>query len=136
MPRKFIPIQKPFDKRMEFVKALYEADIPDSWYCFDKLDCSESLFRQRNEEMTFDKYFEQAKKGNHIVFSIGQEEINPKTLEEITTISLTMCFVYFPESPRTDNFFWYFCPNEEKQYNLINDIFKKIYNKEMEFKAP
>ncbi len=56
-PEIWLNIEKESAKKTkEYMRALFESNIPGSWYWFDKLDCSISLARQPDPDMTYKKF--------------------------------------------------------------------------------
>ena len=89
----FLDIGKePLEKIKEFMSMLYNANLSESWHWFDKLDCSKSWARQIDDEMTFEKYLENASTMTTMI--LGRRELKPGTLDYITTISLFMRSVH------------------------------------------
>jgi hypothetical protein len=64
-------------KTKEFMKALFQSNIPGSWHWFDKLDCRISLARQPDPGMTDRRFIRNIRKNRFVRLQINRKEHPP-----------------------------------------------------------
>jgi len=119
---------KPLDKTKRFVRSLFEIDITDKITWFDKLDCSSSLARQDDPEMTLDYYLDNVTESVQIRYIIGKQEYIQN--EQIPAISLLLRD-RFEDSPTIGRFAWFMCHCNPENFTKIDEIFQETYGMTM-----
>ena len=90
------------------MRTLFEADIPGSWYWFDKLDCSISFDRQLDTQMTYKKFIRNIRKNRIVRFAINRKEHPPDDpFKNVNVIYLYIGLVHLPESERVERMAWH-----------------------------
>ena len=138
-PETWLNIEKESTKKIsEFMKTLFEADIPGSWYWFDKLDCSVSFARQLDKQMTYKKFIRNIRKNRFVRFAINRKEHPPDDLfKNVNVICLYIAFVRLPGSKHVERMAWHCTPidsiyfREHPNYKKIDEIFKKTFKTDM-----
>lgn len=135
----WLDIQKePTAKIKEFIKSLFEANIPGSWFRFEKVNYQESLARKPDPEMQYETFIQNIRDNRLVRFDVNKKEFHPDDpYEDVNVISLFAACIYLPETPEIERLAWHFTPigygffHEHPNYKTIDDIFKNIFNTEM-----
>jgi len=128
MEEKWLEIEKePIEKTKKLMELLYTANLPGTYSWFDKLDCSKSFARQKDPEMTLEKFVANITNSSFLRFGIGQKYTPCDSTEKITTISLFVHLYGLHNDPDVSRFYWFFCPLNEENYKRVDELFKKVY---------
>jgi hypothetical protein len=114
-----------FEDNKKFTKLLYNADISSKRIYFDILDCNKSLQRQKEENMTLDKYLRNISRDAFIAFFVDREQLNINTgiLEKTMTLAWRGDF---KNKFGIEHFAWFECPTREC-YHTADKIFQSAY---------
>ena len=125
-------------KNKEFMKLLFEANIPGSWYWFDILDCRVSFARQLDSQMTYKKFIRNIRKDRFVAIEINRKEHSPsEPFKNVNIIGFFMRSVTLPDSRQIERFAWHCTPidtgyfREHPNYKIVDEIFKKVFNTDM-----
>jgi hypothetical protein len=113
-PEIWLDIEKESVKKTkEFMKALFQSNIPGSWHWFDKLDCSVSFARQPDPGMTLNKFIGNIRKNRFVRLQINRKEHPPADLfKTMNVIGFCVCTVKLADSPGIERFAWHCTPIE------------------------
>ncbi len=113
---------KSVEQNRTFLKALYQSeDLEGARKWFDRLDCSVSPLRQRDQEMTLENYLSLITDHFHIVLQLGSPF--PDLIRYCASGS---------DSRGVTRFAWLECPFKEHNYNLISGLFNATSGQNIE----
>lgn len=136
----WLDIQKePTQKIKKFISALFESEIPGSWFRFDKVDLQESVTREADTQMTHQKFIQCMQDNRLVRLDLNKKEPYPgNPHQNINVISLFVACVQTPGSPDIERLARHFTPidygffKNHPNYKTVDGIFKKIFNADME----
>jgi len=130
--------KEPTKKINAFMKILFEADIPGSWYWFDKLNCRVSFARQRDDRMMYKKFIRHIRKDRIVRFQINRIEYPPDDpFKRVNVIGFFIGFVRLPDSEGTERMAWHCTPidsgyfRKHPNYQRVDEIFKRVFKTDM-----
>jgi hypothetical protein len=104
-----------------FFNSLYNCDkLEDRASWFDILDASVSWHRRIDDEMNFEKFFKIMNKDTDILMKLGSPQ---KDLIQYCAIC---------DFKGISRFAWIACSYNLLNYNLINDLFARAFNKNLD----
>ena len=105
----------------DFLRALYGAeDLQNARRWFDKLDISVSLSRQRDTDMSLDKFLDSMTGNFHIMLQTGQP-IEDEIIYCASSIG-----------DKTEKFAWVECPYTGHNYGIVSRLFNQFYGQELD----
>ena len=105
----------------DFLRALYGAeDLQNARRWFDKLDILVSSSRQRDTDMTLDKFLDSMTDKFHIVLQTGHP------IED----QIRYCASSMGERPEI--FAWVECPYNDHNYSIVSNLFNQVYGQELD----
>ena len=111
---------RPIEANKDFLRALYGAEyLQDARRWFDKLDTSVSWSRQRDTDMTLDKFLGSMTDKFHIVLQSGHP------FDDIRYCASSM-------GERPEIFAWVECPYNEHNYGIVSNLFNHVYRQELD----
>ncbi len=130
---------EPLEKIKEFMKTLFETDIPGSWQRFYKLDLNGDLKRKADPEMSQKIFSENIGKNKIVHFEINRLELPPTNpAEKINVIRLFIGGVELPDSKHVERLAWHCTPvdsgyfKDHPNYIRVDEIFKRVFKTNME----
>ncbi len=113
---------RPVEQNKTFLKTLYESqDLEGARKWFDQLDCSVSIERQIDREMTLDTY---------LGLMTDQFQILLRT--DFLYEDLIRYSVYGSDENGVTRFVWLECPLNERNYDLVARLFHDVYKQNIE----
>ena len=103
-----------------FLEKVYSSGLEQMHRWFDKLDCSVSIRRQDESEMTLEKFVRLIDKK-----SSSMLQVNSPTLYKIRYS------VVLEDSKNITRFVWMECPDSQININIISDIYKQSFGCEL-----
>lgn len=114
-----------FTKNKKFTKLLYEADINSKRIYFDIRDYDKSRSRQKDSDMTLDKYLKNISNNAMIVFFVDRMQLNIMN----GSMEKTMTLAWrgnFKNHFGIEHFAWFECPTKDC-YDVADKLFKSVY---------
>lgn len=130
---------EPLEKIKEFMKTLFETDIPGSWQRFYQLDLNGDLRRKTDPDMSHKIFIENIRENKIVHFEINRLELSPTIpTEQINVIRFFMGGVELPGSKHIERLAWHCTPvdsgyfKDHPNYKRVDHIFKRVFNTDME----
>jgi len=130
---------EPLEKIKQFMKTLFETDIPGSWRRFVKLDLNGDLKRKTDPDMSHEIFIENIRENKIVHFEINRFELPPANpSEKVNVIRLFMGGVELPDSKHVERLAWHCTPvnpgyfKDHPNYKRVDDIFKGVFNTDMD----
>lgn len=131
--------KEPLEKLKEFIKTLFETDIPGNWHRFYKLDLNSDLKRKADPEMSHKIFIENIGENKIVHFEINRLELPPTNpSEKINVIRLFIGGVELPDSKHIERLAWHCTPvnsgyfKDHPNYKRVDEIFKRVFKADME----
>lgn len=113
---------RPVGQNRAFLKALYETkDLENARKWFDQLDCSVSMVRETDSEMTLDKYLGLMTHQFHVILQIGSP------LPDLIRYSASGY-----DCHNVNRFAWLECHFNPRNYDLVSRLFNLLYQQDLE----
>jgi len=113
---------RPIEQNRAFLKALYETkDLERARKWFDTLDCSVSIERQIDREMTLDTYLR-----------LMNDQFQILLRTDFLYEDLIRYSVYGSDTNGVTRFAWLECPLNERNYDTIVHLFNRAYGQKLE----
>jgi len=136
--------REPTVKIKQFMTALFETEIPGSWFRFDKVDLREFVTRRPDTGMTHRKFIQCIQDSRLVRLDINKKEPYPDNpRQSVNVISLFVACVQVPGIPGIERLARHFTPidygffKNHPNYKIVNELFKKVFNRDMEsYAAP
>jgi len=141
----WLDIQKePTVKIKQFMTALFETEIPGSWFRFDKVDLREFVTRRSDTGMTHRKFIQCIQDNRLVRLDINKKEPYPDNPRQtVNVISLFVACVQVPGIPGIERLARHFTPidygffKHHPNYKIVDALFKKVFSRDMEsYAAP
>jgi hypothetical protein len=108
------------DKNKKFTRDIGGLGLSEGRYLFERLNCNESFARQKDPNMTLDKYLGYMKGSEYVILQIRDDKYDRE-------ISLAIMNTYKPEDTINNLFLWYKCGLIKDSLLQVKQLYEDTY---------